>query len=149
MRIELHKTASQGLGGKLMLHPGLNEVDPAAWSQAMQHSMTSWFLQQGIIRVLDECQVPVLPEARSSSYQVEPVDEQEVEISAARPRDLNKAATVIQPSTSLVGIPVRRALGLIAKADSAEVLVAMLEGESRKTIVEAIEARMDQLTQSP
>lgn len=152
MRVELHKEADQGLGGILTLKPGLNDVDPALWAKAAKHSLTPWFLEQGIIRVLDDAAVPVAGiKPAQGSYVVELPDEDEAEpeLEVSPPKDLAEDAPADKaPAPSLVGMNATQAIAEVAKIDSVDVLMGLLEDESRKSVIKAIEARVDLLSKS-
>ena len=134
VRIELHAKAPKTLGGQLRLMPGLNLVDDAAWAWALKHQLTPWFIEAGVIRVLRDDDVPV------AGVREDAVVEQQ---------EIGSDLVTSEVTLDLAGLSARAAVVAVRECSDQGVLLAALDSESRKGVVAAIEARVDELSKSP
>ncbi len=138
IKVKLNKEASVNLSTRLLLVPGVNEVDEDLLMELAEKPHNRHFFENGII---------------------EPVHPKAVQLGEPQPA-LTPASAYIQPNPEddeahqeavallageIVEMNAKDAVEAVGKVDRIEVLVAIAEQEKRKTVMEAVETRAETL----
>lgn len=141
IRVKLNMEASLTLSGKLLLKPGINDVDEDELQALMAPeaaALNRWFVEQGMIELVHPATpviAPKLPELTPTKSYAQPDAE----------RDEGHQEAVDALAKSISEMKAADAVSAVAKVDRLEVLIAISELDERATVQKALEMRAEQL----
>lgn len=136
----------------IRLIPGVNSVDPKLWTIAEKDSEIQYFLEQGILEVL-ESDVPKKPKDNKDPFDGVSDDEKKKLIDKAFGDNKENAKSTSQPQETVPVEPLtnfneKKSLQLVSETFNVVILKEWLDTEDRSKVKRAIEAQIKKMEET-
>src|SRR3990172_8165684 len=134
MRVNLKQEASVNLSGRLLLKPGINDVDERLFAELMATSQANrWYVDSGRIE-------PVHAETMAPAPSAPVLTPEKAYTQPDPATDVAHQEAVAAAAQEIAAMNAKQATEAIGKVDRLEVLVGLAELQSPKTLLHRIQS---------